>query len=236
MPTATTPLLAALTAWPAGPGRSAAVRRATAGWADDPVLCRFPSPAVAPSAVGHPATGPLVLTALAARPDDPVATTAALAGLAPRLVPIVGRWARAGLAGSELEGAEADLVAECLIGLRGARADLLVDPAAVVAGAWHRVCADRRTLRARAARTAPGDPELLAAPHAAGRSGVETVMVELTDAARSGRLGVDAARALAWQAAGWSSVELADRTGIPAATLRARRSRARRRLAAPAGV
>ncbi len=96
-----------------------------------------------------------------------------------------------------------------------------MDPAAIVAGAWHRVCAERRTLRARAARTAHDDLDLLGAPQAADRSGVEAVVVELTDAVRSGRLGVDAARALACQAAGWSSVELAGRTGIPAATLRA---------------
>ncbi len=78
MPTATTPLLAVLTAWPTGPGRSAAIRRAATGWAEDPVLGRFPSPALAASAVGHPATGPLVLTALGGRPHDPIAATTAL--------------------------------------------------------------------------------------------------------------------------------------------------------------
>ncbi len=151
-----TPLLTTLTAWPTGPGRSRAGRRAASGWSADPALARFATPGDAARAVGHPACGAAVLTALAARWDDSWATTAALAGLAPRVAPIVGRWVRAGMCAADVEDAESDLLAGCLAGLRHSRPDRLLDPAGMVATAWQRASNDRRTLRARPPATPAG--------------------------------------------------------------------------------
>ena len=231
-----TPLLTALASWPTGPGRSPAGRRAASGWSDDPALVCFATPGEAAVAVGFPACGAAVLTALAARRDDSWATTAALASLAPRLAPIVVRWVRAGMCPADVEDAESDLLAGCLAGLRE---DRLLDPAGIVATAWQRASNNRRTLRARGARHTGRELGVLPDPVPFGRDGVEAIVVELTDAVRTGRLTVASAKAVGWQAAGWTSGEVEACTGIPAATLRARRRRAVGRLATtsrPVGV
>ncbi|HWG73390.1 MAG TPA: hypothetical protein VG184_04975 [Acidimicrobiales bacterium] len=109
-------LIDVLVAWPGAGGASRAARRVVSAWAGDPVLAPFASPGAAALACREPdraspdpdrdrqdqngvvperATHPArVLAALAARPDDNWATTAALAGVAPRLAVITRRWRR----------------------------------------------------------------------------------------------------------------------------------------------
>jgi hypothetical protein len=224
MTAATTPLLTALTAWPAGPGSSHIARRATANWASDPVLAGRASPGAAAVAVGRPG-GDEVLTALAGRAGDDWAATAALAGLAVRLAPIVARWTRAGMPALDVEAAEADLVAGCLAGLRRSfQGDGPVTAEQVVQAGWHQVHNTRRTERARTARHRPLDGAATLAA-GVGRSTVEAVLVELSGAVSAGTVTALGAATVAWQAAGWSTADVAARTAMSPVALRARRSR-----------
>jgi hypothetical protein len=230
MPAPTTPLLASLAVWPTGPGSSPAGRRATRVWADDPILAPFASPGLAAVAVTG-TDGNRVLGALARRPDDEWATAAALSGLVGRLAPITARWARSGMPTTELEAAESDVVAECLAGLRDpAFSDGgAVDPGRVAQTAWHRVAGRRRTERSRADRHRPL-PVFEVGVAGPSVSAVEQVLVVLSSAITAGLVPVAGAAAVAWQAAGWSTAEVAYRAGATPAALRARRSRTLRQL------
>lgn len=148
MPDHRTLLIRSLTDWTA----TAEAARPVPAWSDDPRLAGCPSPA---EAAARAAADPAVFSALAARRGDQRATAAALAVVAARLAPIVGRWARAGLAGDDLADAEADLVAEALTALH---ADPTRPPAVLAQVAWHRVEAVRRTARSRADRHVPLGP------------------------------------------------------------------------------
>ena len=123
-------------------------------WLSDRVLSRFESPAAAALAVRvHPA-GDRILARLSSLGSshpgcEPLADTAALAGLAPRLMRIVARWQRAGMAGADLADAEGDLLAECLVALRS-HPNVTRD--AAVRLAWHRAHSLRRTQRSRSSR------------------------------------------------------------------------------------
>jgi hypothetical protein len=65
-------------------------------------------------------------------------------------------------------------------------------------------------------------------------SAVEQVLVVLSSAVTAGLVPAAGAAAVAWQAAGWSTAEVADRAGATPATLRARRSRTLRQLSTSA--
>ncbi len=89
--------------------------RPTPLWPNDPELSGFTQLTdAAPAAEADPA----VLSALACRADDELATLAALAAVATRLLPASRRWARCGLAGEGLADAEAQLVVEALAAMR----------------------------------------------------------------------------------------------------------------------
>lgn len=68
----------------------------------------------------------------------------------------------------------------------------------------------------------------------AGGTAAEAVLAVLCDAVAAGRLGAADARLLAWQAAGWPSERVTSVVGCTPAALRARRSRALRRVAGSA--
>ncbi|MHB1536501.1 MAG: hypothetical protein ACYC1D_18200 [Acidimicrobiales bacterium] len=234
MSPATSPLLDRLRAWPHSAGASVASRRAARAWDDDPALAGFATAGEAALAVGaDTAHAGVVLTALAARVGDDWAATAAISGLAPQLEPIARRWARAGLAGADLDGAEADLV--------GALFEVLVcqkptpPPSVVVQAAWHRVSGSRRSERARAARHVPLDDARLVGGLPA-RSTAETVLALLVDSVGGGRLGIDGAVALGEWVAGWPTETSAARAGVSPEALRARRHRATRALSLSSGA
>jgi hypothetical protein len=247
MTPATPPLLTALAAWPAGPGSTTTARRASRRWTDHPLLASCRTPGQAALALAGP-DGTAVLEALTARPGDDWAATAAVAGLVPWMAPIASRWARSGMGASDVDAAVADLVGECAVLLAVGRPG--PQPAAVVQSAWHRVHNTRRTERARTARHYHLDrlhldhchlahlhfdhPAVLdrAARPDLGSTAVERLLVELAAAVGRGTVSVGSAQALAWQAAGWPTAEVAARTGLSPATLRARRARAVRVLAA----
>ena len=173
----------------------------------------------------------------------------ALALLAPRLRRVVARWRRAGARPVDLDDLEADLLAETLALLLGPRR---WPPAALVDGAWAAVRTGRRRQLARLARQLPlaaggltGRRRQLARlarqlPLAAGglTATVENPPVLLAasiviDAVRTGALTVQAAQAV-WVTgvAGWPAEQATRQLGCRPDTLRARRSRAIRALAA----
>ena len=205
-------------------------------WAADRVLRRYQFAAAAALAVRvHPA-GDRILSSLATVGSgdpggDPLADTTALSGLAPRLMPIVARWRRAGVAGADLADAEADLVAECLFALRG-HGNITAD--AVVRLAWHRTHALRRTQRSRSARMNALNPG------GAEARGVEADPVarlvrRLSDALGAGAISTIEVTAIWAHASGFSIAEAASRAGCSEAAWRARRCRALR-AAVRAGV
>ena len=205
-------------------------------WAADRVLCRFESPAAAALAVrGHP-VGDRILAGLATVASggpggDPLADTAALSGLAPRLMPIVARWRRAGIPQVDLADAEADLVAECLFALRS-QPHITAD--ALVRRAWHRAHARRRTQRSRSARLRalnPGGAE----PDGVGSDPVARLVGRLSDALGASAISTIEATAIWAHACGLSTGEASSRAGCSEAAWRARRCRALR-AAARAGV
>lgn len=213
-------LIRGLTNWPASPE---ATRPATS-WSADPPLAGFSSPAEAAS---RAAQDPAVFAALAGRPDDRLATAAALAVVAGRLAPVAARWYRSGLRGDDLADAEADLVAEALAAMRADPGR----PAGVVAQiAWHRVEAIRRTARGRARRHEP-----LAPCHDRLTRPAEAVLRPLGvigEAVASGVLTA-AAAAVLWSECG---LPVLNPSSVSPAAWRQRRSRARRALRAAIGA
>lgn len=218
-----TPVINRLVEWPDTVGSSRVARRAVAGWADDPVLSAFATPGAAAEAVRFDTPeAAAVLGALAARPRDEWAATAALVGLAVRLLPIVRRWARGGLKGPQLAAAEADLLAaaiEVLAAMHPTPA-----PAQVVTTAWQRVYGARRTETSRAARREPL-PVALPAPAGNEHSTVEALLAVLTEGVRRRSLPRSQAQALAAWAAGWSTIANAELAFVGVAAIRARRRR-----------
>lgn len=219
MPFLPSSLVADLCAWADG---SEAHRARPDSWSRDKVLTRLATPAAAALAVRCHPLGDAVLRALAHRHEDPVATMAALAGLAPRLNTIVGRWRRAGMPAQDLIDAEADLVAEALHVLRH-HPDLPSD--LVVRSAWHRTHGRRRTERSRSARiraldagTTPSS-EMEAHPLAG-------IIGCLSAAMSTATLRRDEASAIWADVCGWTPSEAASLTGWSGQTWRARRLRA----------
>ena len=173
-------------------------------------------------AVREHALADTVLAALASRPTDPVATLAALAGLAPRLSSITTRWRRAGMPAEEVTDAEADLLTETLDTLRRLptlRADL------VVRTAWHRTHGRRRTDRSRAARTGALH-EYATATTQLATNPLATIVSCLAVALSTATLRRDEAAAIWADVCGWSPNEAAREAGCSAQTWRARRLRA----------
>lgn len=163
--------------------------------------------------------------------EDEVAAQAALAILAPRLLGVVGRWARAGVPPVELEDMAADLVAEALAALREPSSPR--PPGAVVDVAWGRARARRSRERRRSDRQVELDPATAAAD---GRDVFATAAGVVEDGYRSARISLSAAQALwATGVAGWSAAEAAAWLGCRPDAVRARRSRAIRALAACGG-
>ena len=208
-----------LCAWP---DSCEARRRSPEAWSADRVLSRFATPAAAAFAVREHTLADIVLAALAARQDDPVATLAALAGLAPQLSSVTARWRRAGMPPEELADAEADLLVETLDALRmlpALRTDL------VVRTAWHRTHARRRTDRARAARTAPLHSDAAATTQLAMHP-FAAILGCLCTALSTATLRRHEAAAIWADVCGWSPNEAAQLTGWSPQTWRSRRLRA----------
>ena len=136
-------LLESLAAWLDSP----VAHRRAASWAGDPELGMFPDPA---SAARAAATDDGIFALLARRHDDPLATTVCLSLLARRLLPIAQQWTLRGLDQHEVADGEAALVTEALAVIRS---DPELAPDRVVQRVWHRVHNQRRTARARDART-----------------------------------------------------------------------------------
>ncbi|MGH9077086.1 MAG: hypothetical protein ACRDY0_06485 [Acidimicrobiales bacterium] len=176
----------------------------------------------------------MVLAALAARPADPIAATAALDGVAPRLAVIAGGWVRSGLGGAGLADAEADLVAAALAALWAIPPGGGAGPGEVVQRAWHHTHGAWRTERSRVARHVHLD--ILDADEVAdarpGRTVAEELCALVVAALGDGRLSPRSARALWAAGAGWSTAEAASRAGVTAQAWRARRARAVHSLAA----
>ena len=211
--------VAVLCAWP---DSCEARRRSPQAWSADRVLSRFATPAAAALAVREHTLADTVLAALAARQDDPVATLAALAGLAQRLSSITARWRCAGMPEEELPDAESNLLVETLDTLRrlpALRADL------VVRTAWHRTHARRRTDRARAARTAPLHSDAAATTQLATHP-LAAILGCLCAALSTTTLRRYEAAAIWADVCGWSPNEAAQLTGCSPQTWRARRLRA----------
>ena len=219
MPSRQPSVLAVLCAWP---GTAEAQRCSPDAWSANRVLCRFSTPAGASLVVRRHPAGDTVLAALASHPADPVATAAALAGLAPRLSGIVARWRRAGMSPQDLVDAEADLVSDTLDVLR--RLPELPGNL-VVRSAWHRTHGRRRTERLRAARVRPLDE--VSTPTSEMTSHPLAGIVGCLSAAMStATLRVDEAAAIWADVCGWTPAEAAAVTGWSGQTWRARRLRA----------
>ena len=205
-------------------------------WLADRVVSRFESPAAATLALRvHPA-GDRILTGLSSLGSsnpgcEPLADTAALSGLAPRLMRIVARWQRAGIAGADLADAEGDLVAECLFALR-CHPNITRD--AAVRLAWHRAHSLRRTQRSRSSRLKAANPGS-ADPPGIGSDPVANLIRRLSDALCSSSISRIEATALWAHACGFTIEEAASRAGCTEATWRARHCRALR-AATRAGV
>jgi DNA-directed RNA polymerase specialized sigma24 family protein len=198
-------------------------RRGSPPWPDDPVLGRFTTAASAAEA----ADDPDVFAALILRRDDELATRAALAAVATRLLPAYRRWCRCGLYGPDLADAEAQLAVEALAAMRS---EPTPSVGFVVARALHRVYGQRRTERVRAARRVPlrSDTD----PRTAGPNTWRRPLAVLGEAIASGVLTAAAAATLWASLCGWSSTEASARAGCSPEAWRARKARAARALAA----
>lgn len=219
MRTAHPTLLESLAAWPDSPDGS----RPPCGWAGDPRLGRFLTPA---AAAHEAAVDPVLFAHLAQRAEDATATSVCLSVVAGWLLPVARRWARSGLRGEDLADAEAALVVEALAALRS---DPDLPAERIAQRAWHRVHNQRRTVRARAARqvaladqldgrhvpVAPGDP-------------LHAALVLLSDWLATGILTVSAAALLWATVCGWSAADAAGAAGCPLGAWRSRQARARR--------
>ncbi|MGH9078367.1 MAG: hypothetical protein ACRDY0_13125 [Acidimicrobiales bacterium] len=169
-----------------------------------------------------PALTEALLAPLAARRDDEVATVTVLAALAARLAGIVGRYRRAGLSVDDLATVEADLVAETVAALAAFGTGDSVG--GLVSTAWGRA----RTLRRRDRRRAE-HPPMLAPP---GAGGDPLAGVTLGAAVRAARVPASGRSALWLAAMGVPTEAVAAAAGVTPAAIRARRSRAARRLGA----
>jgi hypothetical protein len=235
MPLTTTPIppapgvLRALLDWPEGEGAGRVARRHLTDWsATDPVLRRWQTPGQLVRSVRADATllDP-VLGPVAAHRGDPVATTTVLSALAPRLAGIIGRARRAGTTGVDAEGFEADLVAEVVALLS---APVPVAPDRLVGRAWQAARDRRRTERRRATRLVPLADDL-PGPSCSPPNSVDGVVGMLELATRSGVVPPDHAAALYRTALGIPTLDQAVTAGCTTGAIRARRSRAARRLA-----
>jgi hypothetical protein len=235
MPHTTTPsnrppgVLAALLDWPEGEGAGRAARRHLTAWsATDQVLCRWATPGQLVRSVRADATllDP-VLGRVAAHREDPVATMTVLSALAPRLAGIVGRTRRAGTTGLDAEGFEADLVAEVVTLLSAPRP---VPPDRLVGRAWQTTRDRRRTEQRRAARLVPLADDV-PGPSCSPPNSVDGVVGMLELATRSAVVPPDHAAVLYRTALGIPTLDQAVTAGCTTGAIRARRSRAARRLA-----
>lgn len=210
-------LLDSLSAWPASPPAA----RPVPSWTGDEVLADFPT---AGSAARAAALDLKVFTALARRPNDTLATTAALSVLGDTLAPIAWRWARAGLRGADLADAEADLITEALAAMRR-HPD--AGPGELAQSAWNVVSGLRITERRRSRRQVP---YCTAHDGRVGPDSLREIMTVLAHAMTAKVLSASAAASLWATACGWTAVELSRTTGCPVSTWRNRRARARRSL------
>ena len=213
-------LLESLAGWLDSP----LARRPAATWASDPLLRNFPDPASAGQAA---TTDDEVFRQLADRRDDHLATTVCLSVLAGQLLPIAQGWAICGLDQHDLADAEASLVAEALAAIRS---DPDLSPDRVVQRAWHRVSNQRRTARARSARTLPL-PNVSDHPDCDEEAPTDVLRVGLSLISRwitDHTLTVSAAACLWAAICGWSSVQAASLAGCPLEAWRSRHARARR--------
>lgn len=217
MPDRLLQLLDSLSSWPASPPAT----RPVPGWAEDELLADFPTGGAAARAAARDLQ---VFTALAHRPDDPLATTAALSVLAGVLAPIAWRWARAGLRGADLADAEADLITEALAAMR---LNPDAGPGELAQSAWNVVSGLRITERRRSRRQVPYSP---AHDRPAGSDSLREIITVLAHAMTAKVLSASAAASLWATACGWTAVELYRTTGCPVSTWRNRRARARRTL------
>jgi hypothetical protein len=218
MVTARPALLESLASWPDSP----TAQRPAAGWNEDPLLDQFPTPAVATRAA---AGDPAVFDLLARRVDDATATTACLAAVAGRLLPIARRWARCGLRGEDLADAEAALVTEALAILR-AHPDLGAER--VAQRAWHRAHNQRRTARARAARHLPLTDHILQHPAVVSDDPLRAALTLVSGWLANRTLTVSAAGCLWAAMCGWPAIHAARLAGCEPGAWRSRHSRARR--------
>ncbi|MGH9124320.1 MAG: hypothetical protein ACRDZ8_06285 [Acidimicrobiales bacterium] len=233
-------LLGQLVRWVEVEGDRPRLRRVAARWGmRRPALAAFGSVgALVRAAWADPQLAATVIKDLAGlAAGDEVAAQAAVAVVAPRLLQVVGRWARAGVPPLELEDMAAELVAEVLAQLQGDPSP--GSPARVVDVAWGRVRGRRRRDRRAADRQVTLDPAAAtpvpaaSVPSATDDGAWATAAGVVVEGFRSGRLSLPAAQALwATGVAGWPSAEAAARLGCRPEALRARRSRAIRALAA----
>lgn len=210
--------------------------RAARQWASlDPTLRPFPSPAVLAAtarAAGPTIRDRLLDSLLRVGAGDEWAELTALAILAPRLAWVVGNWARAGVAGADLDDAEADLVAECCVQVRAASGAQPPDAPglALVDQAWSRVSIRRSTQRRRCSHEALG---VIIEPGTDGdpRSGLDLLAAAIARAQHEGRLGAGSARALfLTRVVGVPTSEAARLLGTTPGSVRMLRSRAVSRL------
>jgi hypothetical protein len=220
----------------AGVGSGRAARACSARWAHtQPVLAGHGSPAAVAGAC-RAARGAdqdvLVSALLAVAAGDEWAQLTILAGLADRLGWVVSGWARGAMPAAVLADAEAELVGACWSAIAtfaggpppGRPGLVLVDRA------WETVRAGRRRQRRLEDRLVSWPVEV---PAAGPRPALEVLATAITDAVGTGRLSVEAARAVyLTRVAGLPTAEAADLVGCGPGVLRAVRSRAERRLAA----
>lgn len=223
---------------------SASGRRRLAGWtARQPELAAWSTPAELAAAIrsaGGAEQDRLVASVVSVADGDELAQLTVLAGLAGRLMSVVGGWRRAGVAPELLQEMAVDLVSSTWI----ATADLArrVSDGQPVPGpvAWHvvdeareMVRVPRRRDRRRAARAVPL-AELTNTPAARPvRTTADRLAVVIAGAVQSGRLTRRAAAPVFMtRVAGFPVSETATWLGWSESTVRAVRWRAERRLIA----
>ena len=226
-------------------GRAPGSRQAVMDWAgQEPVLSDFDDAGVLAATIrtADPATQDrLLLAVLRVAADDALAQLVAIAGLAHRLRSVVIRWRTRQVPAAEQRTLEADLVDDCYVAvIRTAAAIAAGGPPpprlglVLVDRAHEAVRGPRRRLARSAARLAP--LSAAAGLPAPGEDPPSVLLARhLTDAVRAGHVTAAAAGlVLATRVIGWTVEEVAERQGTSPESVRARRSRAERRLIAAA--
>ena len=234
-------LLSSLSCYVSARGGHLSGRQALARWAaGEPSLAGFSHLGEVVSACREGPPGDqdaLVRALLRVAGNDQLAQLAVVSALSKRLGTAISTWRRGGASPSELAVMQADLVTGCWLAVAGAGARaaagdppperpglVLVDQARAYVRSPR-----RRELRASArSMTLEEAPEPVAGDD---RTVAERLAGELLAAVRAGRITASAAGPVfLTRVAGLSTAEAARRLGCSPATLRAERSRPKRRL------